>query len=378
MTLSFLLAILMNYTQVGIHDRLQRTESYIHAKSESMDSSVIGSLGRQPSLTATGFGYHSNTPFRNQAILIQSMECQPLATIPESTDLRDTSRNSAEYTESADAYLEVDPNDERLNRNSSDLKERKLSVASQSMGTDPQRPLSRRLSGRRKDSVVSDLSEPPQGQSEATMSSSAPREQVLEIQISISSENEETEVKQAKKTSIFAFIGDRILRNLRPSPLASEAPARSFRSIDDGDRGNASSNEDEEFESEDQSSESEMSSINDEDIDLGDEVSAGRNHLSLVNQKDQYYSRSFMGHSDQAGSHSPKTHERKRRPWTNRKDGGINSRVRIKEHGSEIYYVGIIDILQQYNFRKKTENLIKVCSFSLSCYFVLTLLGAFS
>lgn len=326
-----------------------------------MDSSVAA-LGRQPSLTGTGFGYHSNTPFRNQTILLQSMECQPLATIQESSDNRDNSRNSAEDTESADAYLDVDGKGEQSNRSSCEIRDRKMSMTSQSVDTDSHRPLSRRLSGRRKDSVISDTSELPQVQTEGTQTSSAPKEQSLEIQLSSSTEKEDSGEK-TKKTSLFALIGNRILRNfpLRSSPISSDLPPRSFRSNDEVDRGNISSNEDEEFESDDQSSESELSSINDEDIDLGDEVSVVRNHLSLVNQKDQYWSRSFMGHgNDQPGSQSPRLHERKRRPWTNRKDGGINSRVRIKEHGSDIYYVGIIDILQQYNLRKKTENFIKV------------------
>ena len=44
-----------------------------------------------------------------------------------------------------------------------------------------------------------------------------------------------------------------------------------------------------------------------------------------------------------------------------REDGGINSRSqdgKIRE--SEIYFVGIIDILQQYNNVKRVENFYKV------------------
>jgi len=51
--------------------------------------------------------------------------------------------------------------------------------------------------------------------------------------------------------------------------------------------------------------------------------------------------------------------ETKRHPWTSRFDCGINSRLSTNERGNEIYYVGIIDILQQYNGVKKFENLIK-------------------
>ena len=49
----------------------------------------------------------------------------------------------------------------------------------------------------------------------------------------------------------------------------------------------------------------------------------------------------------------------RRHPWTSRADGGINGR---NAHGRtfHIYYVGIIDILQQYNSVKRVENLIKV------------------
>jgi hypothetical protein len=47
------------------------------------------------------------------------------------------------------------------------------------------------------------------------------------------------------------------------------------------------------------------------------------------------------------------------KPWTSRKDGGVNA------HGlcgreDDIYFIGIIDILQQYNLNKKVETLYKV------------------
>ncbi len=49
-------------------------------------------------------------------------------------------------------------------------------------------------------------------------------------------------------------------------------------------------------------------------------------------------------------------------PWTNRSDGGINSRMPDSEssmRGNEIYYCGVIDILQKYNFRKQSESIMK-------------------
>lgn len=49
-----------------------------------------------------------------------------------------------------------------------------------------------------------------------------------------------------------------------------------------------------------------------------------------------------------------------RKPWTSRKDGGINSRGPTGR-GDDIYFVGIIDILQQYNTNKRIETLVKVC-----------------
>lgn len=46
------------------------------------------------------------------------------------------------------------------------------------------------------------------------------------------------------------------------------------------------------------------------------------------------------------------------KPWTGRVDGGINSRVG-RHRGDEIYYCGVIDILQQFNAMKRMENTIK-------------------
>jgi Phosphatidylinositol-4-phosphate 5-Kinase len=56
-----------------------------------------------------------------------------------------------------------------------------------------------------------------------------------------------------------------------------------------------------------------------------------------------------------------------RHPWTLRKDSGINSRELDATRGDEIYYIGVIDILQQYNLRKRAETLIKVRS-SRHCF----------
>jgi hypothetical protein len=47
-------------------------------------------------------------------------------------------------------------------------------------------------------------------------------------------------------------------------------------------------------------------------------------------------------------------------PWTHRNDNGINSRLPDNTRGPEIYYVGVIDILQRYNLRKRAETIIKV------------------
>lgn len=45
-------------------------------------------------------------------------------------------------------------------------------------------------------------------------------------------------------------------------------------------------------------------------------------------------------------------------PWTGRRDSGINC-CHGNSRGDEIYYVGIIDILQQYNLSKRAENFFK-------------------
>ena len=47
-------------------------------------------------------------------------------------------------------------------------------------------------------------------------------------------------------------------------------------------------------------------------------------------------------------------------PWTTRADGGINSRIAgTGTRGDEIYYCGVIDILQKYNTHKHSETILK-------------------
>jgi hypothetical protein len=53
-------------------------------------------------------------------------------------------------------------------------------------------------------------------------------------------------------------------------------------------------------------------------------------------------------------------------PWSSRGDGGINSRLTNERRGDEIYFIGIIDILQQYNASKQLETFFKVHSPSLT------------
>lgn len=46
-------------------------------------------------------------------------------------------------------------------------------------------------------------------------------------------------------------------------------------------------------------------------------------------------------------------------PWTARIDEGINSRDKGGKRGDDIYFVGIIDILQEYNINKRVETIFK-------------------
>ena len=53
-------------------------------------------------------------------------------------------------------------------------------------------------------------------------------------------------------------------------------------------------------------------------------------------------------------------------PWSSRVDAGINSRLTNEKRGDEIYFIGIIDILQQYNASKRLETFFKVSHSSSS------------
>ena len=56
-------------------------------------------------------------------------------------------------------------------------------------------------------------------------------------------------------------------------------------------------------------------------------------------------------------------------PWTTRVDNGINCRDPVtNQRGKLIYFVGIIDILQQYNTFKRVETIYKVCICINLCY----------
>ena len=46
------------------------------------------------------------------------------------------------------------------------------------------------------------------------------------------------------------------------------------------------------------------------------------------------------------------------KPWTKRHDGGINSQYN-NIRGDDIYYIGVIDILQRYNINKRVETIFK-------------------
>ncbi|GMI34972.1 hypothetical protein TeGR_g2239, partial [Tetraparma gracilis] len=57
-------------------------------------------------------------------------------------------------------------------------------------------------------------------------------------------------------------------------------------------------------------------------------------------------------------------------PWTTRLDGGVDCLFTSAGRSSEIYFSGIIDILQQYNSRKRAETFFKGLMFDtkqISC-----------
>lgn len=60
-------------------------------------------------------------------------------------------------------------------------------------------------------------------------------------------------------------------------------------------------------------------------------------------------------------SAAPKMRFDARHPWTTRRDLGINSRMAgiTDQRGDEIYYCGVIDILQLYNMHKSGETILK-------------------
>jgi hypothetical protein len=60
-------------------------------------------------------------------------------------------------------------------------------------------------------------------------------------------------------------------------------------------------------------------------------------------------------------SATPKMRFDARHPWTTRRDLGINSRMadNTEQRGDEIYYCGVIDILQLYNMHKRGETILK-------------------
>ena len=55
----------------------------------------------------------------------------------------------------------------------------------------------------------------------------------------------------------------------------------------------------------------------------------------------------------------------RRHPWTSRRDEGINARMPDGTRGDEIYFLGVIDILQQYNANKRMETIFKVCNYKI-------------
>ena len=57
-------------------------------------------------------------------------------------------------------------------------------------------------------------------------------------------------------------------------------------------------------------------------------------------------------------------------PWTTRLDGGVDGIFACGGKSDEIYFSGIIDILQQYNSRKRAETFFKGLMFDtkqISC-----------
>jgi hypothetical protein len=105
-----------------------------------------------------------------------------------------------------------------------------------------------------------------------------------------------------------------------------------------------------------------------EDIDEGDsdrEVDTSRfspamvaHRWSLSSQQSHLSHLPAIGSTTTDNANQPAHHHRKRRPWTDRVDLGINCHTRAGR-GDEIYFVGVIDILQQYNVQKRFESMVK-------------------
>eukprot|EP01039_Chlorochromonas_danica_P010862 gene10862-12073_t len=94
-----------------------------------------------------------------------------------------------------------------------------------------------------------------------------------------------------------------------------------------------------------------------DDIDEGDsedEVN-GRTHTDSIQSRPPTVRFSAMTNSE---GHVYGNGMSLIKPWTGRLDGGINSRIG-KNKGNEIYFMGIIDILQEYNTSKRMETVFK-------------------
>jgi hypothetical protein len=329
------------------------------------------SLQRQTSQSSAGFGVHSNTPLRSALYsavdrVEKDNKSVGLPAICEGIESRENFVDPEQIVMQPSAKPSFTKRDSsRRFRNGSDISENSLLFD---------------LSGSPKEQLSGDQNELPlTALSLQTVASIGKELAALEdkplesvdvtaIQLKWECEDEETGLASRtlsrKKPSIIKnvmglFMGGPLMsqrtRNvakLMKSRLDEEQEEDSFSSDDEDDE------------------ESEMSDVpEDENLEAGDTLPAP-SRLSIVNKKQSWFATSFMtrGSSELVfvESNSPtRTHK----PWTHRKDGGINSRVRLHEHGDEIYYV--------YNLRKRTENLIKVyiytlfrlsqCHNSLSC-----------
>lgn len=146
--------------------------------------------------------------------------------------------------------------------------------------------------------------------------------------------------------SVMSGMDARDVRAHMPSPSkdGSVAGAR-IGSDDEYDEAESSDDEDEEF----------------EDVDEGDSVEGSGMKVKSLGQQQ------FAAISDAEG-HTYGNGIAYVTPWTSRADGGINSRIGTTR-GNEIYFVGVIDILQEYNTSKRAETMIKVrCMLLLSIF----------